>query len=571
MKAGVSLFQKLILALLIMLSLIVFVFWLIYRLNVQEIQGELKKNKIAEVKFMTSQLSNQFEQILMNTIVLSEDQSVRAYPNMLKYGDEYSRYETKLNIIDKLALNSASTPWNNTVILYFPDLNETVSSDPFFSFTEFVLPDQPLHVWTIKQEKKTGEYYYTYLVKSHKSPLFIEVRIQLSQIRKVMSQYTSGTPLLYDARNRMLIQNDSAPLRNEAAKLIVPLLQGNDGFLSVDNNGTPYLLNYMKLDMMDFYFIDYHPMRQLIEPISRNNNYFIVAMVALLLLSLVYIFLLHRQVQLPIHKLRRAIEKFDQGDFSSRLTDMNEYDFRLLGSSFNRMAENTQVLIEQVLHGELQVKEARLMQYQAQINPHFLYNCLNFIQSKASVNDTAAVSSMTLHLGAYCRYIHKIEQVDATLEEEINSVEHYLSIMQLRKKTISFTIEVPKHLKACRLPRMILQPLVENCIIHGIEPSEQSGHITIEAADLGNEFVLTVRDNGVGMEQERLQSVLRYMDEIFFSEMPIGIGLRNVNQRIKLYYGKEHGLLIDSGPMQGTTISIRIDKQEEHHVSNIAG
>jgi two-component system sensor histidine kinase YesM len=161
--------------------------------------------------------------------------------------------------------------------------------------------------------------------------------------------------------------------------------------------------------------------------------------------------------------------------------------------------------------------------------------------------------------------------VDATLEEEINSVEHYLSIMQLRKKTISFTIEVPKHLKACRLPRMILQPLVENCIIHGIEPSEQSGHITIEAADLGNEFVLTVRDNGVGMEQERLQSVLRYMDEIFFSEMPIGIGLRNVNQRIKLYYGKEHGLLIDSGPMQGTTISIRIDKQEEHHVSNIAG
>ncbi|WP_270168660.1 sensor histidine kinase [Paenibacillus sp. SYP-B4298] len=570
MKAGVSLFQKLIVGLLIMLSLIVLVFWLIYRLNVQVIQDELKKNKIAEVEFMTSQLSNQFEQILMNTIVLSEDQSVRAYPNMLNYGDEYSRYETKLNIIDKLALNSASTPWNNTFILYFPEQSETVSSDPSFSFSEFRLPDQPLHVWTVKSDRKTGEYFYSYLVKSHKSPLYIEVQIQLSQIRKVMSQYTSGTPLLYDYRNHMLIQNDSAPLMKETAQVIVPLLQGDNGFLSVDNNGTPYLLNYMKLNMMDFYFMDYHPMRQLIEPISRNNNYFMIAIVVLLLLSLISIFLLHRQVQLPIHKLRKAIEKFDQGDFSSRLTDVHAYDFRLLGRSFNRMAENTQVLIEQVLHGELQVKEARLMQYQAQINPHFLYNCLNFIHSKASVNDTGAVRSMTLHLGAYCRYIHKIEQLDATLEEELTSVEHYLSIMQLRKTTISFHIDVPKQLRACRLPRMILQPLVENCIIHGLELSEHSGLITIEALDVGSEFILSVRDNGAGMERDRLQAVVHYMDERLCSERSIGIGLRNVNQRIKLYYGKEQGLLIESKPGQGTTISIRMRK-EGHHVSSPAG
>lgn len=136
-KYRLSIFQWLSFVLMLMLLIIVGAFWLIYRLNVKDIQNELRKNKMYEVEFMTSQLSTQFEQVLTNTITLSQDQSVRGYPYILKFGDQYSKYEMKLTIIDKLALNTASTSWKNTVILYYEDEKETVSSDSSFSFSTF--------------------------------------------------------------------------------------------------------------------------------------------------------------------------------------------------------------------------------------------------------------------------------------------------------------------------------------------------------------------------------------------------------------------------------------------------
>lgn len=568
MKAGLSIFQRLMMGLVLMCFLIVIIFFFIYRFNVSDIQEELKKNKISEVKFMTSQLSTQFEQILINTITMSEDQTVRGYPYVLQFGDHYSKYETKLTIIDKLALNSASTSWNNTITLYYPDLKETVSSDPTLSFSSFNLPSQPLNKWIV-YTKPDGTGYYSNLMRSHIGPLYIETRISLDNLRRMLKQYTSGTPLLYDSYNDVIIQNGNSPLLEDTTSRIIPLIEGNSGFLSMDDNGTEYLLNYMKSSQLNLYFIDYHPMRQFIEPISRNNAWFVVAIVVLLLISLIYSLVLRRQVQSPIVVLRKAIDRFDRGDFSSRVPVLNANEFRMLGNSFNRMAENTQQLIEQVLVGELEVKDARLKQYQAQINPHFLYNCLNYIQSKASVEDYESVTAMTLHLGAYSRYVHKIEHIDSTFNEELAFVEHYLSILQLRKKSMTFSFDISPQLRMYRLPRMILQPLVENCIQHGIEPSLHAGHITITIEEDEHALRLIIRDNGVGMSDEKLASVNQHMEQFLTSENRVGTGLRNVHQRLKLYFGKRSGLSIRSQLSDGTSYIITIQKQEDNHAAVI--
>ncbi|MFD1905074.1 sensor histidine kinase [Paenibacillus rhizoplanae] len=200
------------------------------------------------------------------------------------------------------------------------------------------------------------------------------------------------------------------------------------------------------------------------------------------------------------------------------------------------MAENTQILIEQVLLGEIEVKEAKLKQYQAQINPHFLYNCLNFIQSKASIEDYQAVTAMTLHLASYCRYIHKIEQLESSLQDELEFVEHYLHIVHLRKKEITFEFGVTAEAGRYRLPRMILQPLVENCIKHGIEPNLRPGIISITAEEVDSYLLITVKDNGIGMTEERLGAVRRHIEDNIISNEQLGTGLRNVNQRLRLYF-----------------------------------
>ncbi|MDQ0192506.1 sensor histidine kinase [Paenibacillus wynnii] len=569
MTSRLSIFQWLLFVLMLMLLIIVMAFWIIYMLNVKDIQSELRRNKMNEVKFITSQLSTQFEQVLTNTITLSQDQSVRGYPYILKFGDQYSKYEMKLTIIDKLALNTASTSWNNTVILYYPDEKETVSSDPSYSFSSFAPPAQTYNRWILNMaEDGTG--YYSTVMRSHLSPLLIEVRISLDNLRKMMEQYVSGTPILYDSQKKVFVQKGEE-FSEKLYPTVIPRISGDSGTFSVKENGTEYLINYMKSDMLDLYFIDAYPKRQYIEPINRNNRLFLYVVLIVLFGVLLYTLLLRRQVQKPVITLKKAIDRFDRGDYSSRAVDLQVNEFRMLGNSFNRMAENTQRLIEQVLLGDIEVKEAKLKQYQAQINPHFLYNCLNYIQSKASIEDYQAVTAMTLHLASYCRYIHKIEQIDSTLQDELDFVEHYLFMVHLRKREIAFDIDIPEHLGKYRLPRMILQPLVENGILHGIEPSLMPGVITITAEEDKTYLLITVKDNGVGMEADRLSAVRRHMDDYIIKNQTLGTGLRNVNQRLRLYFGKRSGLLLESSPSEGTCYRIQIEKVEENHATHSAG
>ncbi|WP_339233803.1 histidine kinase [Paenibacillus sp. FSL R5-0517] len=556
-----SIFRKLALGLVLMFMLIVLIFWWIYRLNVEDIQRELEKNKLGEVRFMSSQLSNQFEQVLMNALTLSEDQSVRGYTYVLHYGNDFAKYKAKLELIEKLALNSASTSWNNTIILYYPDHKDTVSSDPQFSFRSFSMSQDPLDQWILHMNKD-GTGYYSHLTKGHRGPMYIEIRISLDVMQKMMSDYTSGTPMLYDSHFQTAIRGSGSLELAQADAQVVPQLRNDRGFFEISFQDRNYFITYMKASILDLYFIDYHPTNQLQQSISRNNTLFVLALIALLLLSLLYIMALRNQIQQPIIRLRKAIDRFDRGDFSSRVDETQILEFKILGRSFNRMAENTQTLIEQVLLGELSVKEARLKQYQAQINPHFLYNCLNYIQSKSSVKDYESVTAMTLELASYCRYIHRIEDMDSTLGEELRFVNHYMSIIHMRKKTITFDIDVPKELLSVRIPRMILQPLVENGVKHGIEPSMGSGQITIRAEQDQEVIRIIVADNGVGMPEERLSLICRHMDELTRPEEQIGTGVRNVNQRIRLTYGKRSGLSVQSGLYEGTLCMITIHKED---------
>lgn len=564
MSTRFSLFKKLILALLLMFLAIVLIFWWTYQLNVKDIQQELRENKLGEVRFVTLQLTSQFEQILFNVQTLSEDQSVRQYPYALVYGDDYSRYEAKLTLIDKLALNSASTAWNNTIVLYYPEYEQKVTLNNQLAALPFELPKGAYNEWFIEKNIE-GEDDYVLLTSGHRSPLIIETRVSLDTLRRLLSQYTSGSPLLYNPRLQKLIHADASVESDATDNPILSRIQEDSGYFHETIEGSNYLITYMRSELSDFYFVDFHPVSALTEPIRRNNRFFVASIIALLVISILYSLMLRRQVERPIHKLRKAIDGFDRGDYKSRVEPIQSQEFHLLGSSFNRMAENTQVMIEQILLGELAVKEARLRQYQSQINPHFLYNCLNYIQSKASIADHQSVTEMTLQLATYYRYMHKVEEASATVEEELAFVESYLSIVHMRKKSITFHIDVPKPIRQLRMPRMILQPLVENCVQHGIEPALEPGRIEIRAGLYGDLLQITIEDNGVGIESDRLNLITGHMEEFTISEKRIGVGVRNVNQRLKLYCGNRSGLSVESERGIGTKYTITMEQQEDDH------
>ncbi|MEK3882986.1 histidine kinase [Paenibacillus sp. PL2-23] len=566
MITKLSIFQKLFYFLLFMVAIFVIAFWYINSLNLKVIQTEVNKNKMNDMRFITAQLTTQFDQVLVNTMTLSYDSMVRSFPYILKSGDKYARYEIKAAIMDKLALNSATTSWNNTVILYYPNEKEMVSSVNSLSFSTYKLPDSKRHEWTLHiEDHESG--YYSYIMRSHFSPLLIEVRISLENITKIMDQYNSGNSMVYDVGKNTFIHKKKG-LPDDSYQTIGDNIIGQSGSFVLKNQGTDYVVTYIKSDKLNLYFLDYHSRSQYTKQIFRNNQYFFCAVMIVMIGVIFYSLLLRRQVQQPVRALRTAINRFDNGDLSSRVVSLESNEFSMLGNSFNRMAENTQRLIEQVLLIEIEVKEAKLRQYQAQINPHFLFNCLNYIQSKTSVKDYESVTAMTLHLGAYCRYIHKIELVDSTLLDEVAFVKHFLSIVQLRKREIAFEIHIPESLYDERVPRMILQPLVENCVKHGIEPGLQPGIVSLRAEPMKHGFQIVISDNGEGMTEERKVAIQRHMEEVIPQDGALGAGIRNVHQRLRLYYGKGSGLIIESTHSKGTSYRIQIQKGDDKYAAD---
>jgi len=238
-------------------------------------------------------------------------------------------------------------------------------------------------------------------------------------------------------------------------------------------------------------------------------------------------------------------------------------EFRLLTEGFNEMAKRVGDLIDKVLTEQLRAKEAEFKQLQSQINPHFLYNCLFFIKSKARIGDTESVEAMALSLGEYYRYMTRTEKDMVPLRSELDLIRNYVSILNLRKPRIDYVVDVSEELMDLPIPRLLLQPLVENAVMHGIEPKTGRGTLRITGRKLPDGFVLAVEDDGVGMTPEALHRLRGQLRGPKSEES--GYGVWNVKQRFVQKFGPGAVLEVDSTAGEGTTVTLRCEsgKQEE--------
>ena len=204
------------------------------------------------------------------------------------------------------------------------------------------------------------------------------------------------------------------------------------------------------------------------------------------------------------------------------------------------------------------IKELELKSLQAQINPHFLYNTLDLIKWRANeYNDTETEELVAALSNYYKRSLGRGRDM-VPLKDEIDHIESYVYIQNMRfDNCVKLTVEIPDSLKNCLLPRITLQPIVENAIIHGIlEKNDESGTINIRAEGRNNELYIYITDDGVGMEQEKADILLSENDTMNITGS--GYGLKNIDERIKLSFGEAYGISFSSHPGKGTTVIVRI-------------
>lgn len=283
--------------------------------------------------------------------------------------------------------------------------------------------------------------------------------------------------------------------------------------------------------------------------------------------GLLVLFFTHRAVRLgrsitgPIAALCARVEGVNSGGLEEREPiQAEEYEIRTLSEGFEQMVGRLNRQIQETAHNQERLRRTELALIQAQVNPHFLYNTMDTIIWLIEAGKTEEAVEMVSNLSSFFRSSLSQGRDVITLREEEQHVCSYLQIQQARYKDIMrYTVNIAPELKGALLPKLTLQPLVENALYHGVKLKRGLGHIYVVGRSEGEDILLQVTDDGVGMEPERLEELTRALEQ----GDRVGFGLSTVHERVRLFFGPPYGLSISSKPGVGTTISVRIPRKKE--------
>ncbi|WP_019914660.1 sensor histidine kinase [Paenibacillus sp. HW567] len=256
----------------------------------------------------------------------------------------------------------------------------------------------------------------------------------------------------------------------------------------------------------------------------------------------------------PIINLSRHMKHVNEGNLDQSLEVKSRDEIGILASGFNMMMNRVKELLSNIGKEQREKREYELALIQAQIKPHFLYNTLDVIYTLSDMGRARDVQRTTKALADFYRVVLSNGRDQITLQEELNSVRDYLSIQQIRYSDVfNFKIDIDPDILPCIIPKLTLQPLVENAIYHGLKTKGSFGELNIKGYMEEGKVILKITDDGVGMSEERLHALETAMKG---QEKPVGYGVSSVHERIRLYFGPEYGLHITSKPGQGTEITV---------------
>ena len=326
--------------------------------------------------------------------------------------------------------------------------------------------------------------------------------------------------------------------------------------LSTNDN---YIVNMLRSDETGFIFVNIMDKQVIageINTMRRNINATIaISVVITILISLLSAIMFSRRIKF----LARNMCDVENGKIDTRIAVRSNDEIGYLEHSFNTMCAKLETYIKNVYIFELKTRTAELKALQTQINPHFLFNTLESIRITAQLNNDVQVAKMIHILGNMFRWSIKTKGMFVELSEEIEYTSSYVNLQKLRyNNAFNIVIDAPYALQKLGVPKLILQPLVENAIQHGLNGKGSNGLIEIKASLNNDKLILTVSDNGEGMDNSKVCEVIRVLNENPGEADLHNIGLSNVHQRISILFGDGYGLGILSELEAGTKITLTI-------------
>ncbi|HBE76488.1 MAG TPA: two-component sensor histidine kinase [Firmicutes bacterium] len=386
----------------------------------------------------------------------------------------------------------------------------------------------------------------------------IQINIDEAEIAKIYENNSiskAGYFFILDQHQKVI-----SPLSNTLGKPIQPdfinnkLLSRKEGYYEIKSGHQGFLVTFYKIDDVNWTLINIMPLKELLKENSAIQKVNLSVIIISFLACIAFALLFSSKVLGPLKQLRTLMKKVENENFDVSIEIKGTDEIALLGRSFNKMSARLKELLNQVYISQIKQREAELKALQAQVNPHFLYNTLDTIYWSSRLEKAPETSKLVEALSKLFRLSLNSGDELTTIGKEVEHLKNYLTIQQKRYQgMIDFTIKISAdEILDCKVVKLVLQPLVENAIYHGIEKKGQPGRIDISISRQNNQLIYIISDDGNGADEAELNGLLSRKA----GDNNRGFGIQNVNDRIKLYFGAEFGIQFYSQPGQGTKVIV---------------
>jgi len=540
----------------------------LYNWSYQYASQEVSKNSQAQLSAYLDGLNREIEWLEIQQYDILQDEELN---KMVLTWDMMSTVERKASLhylLPRLVSIKNSSVYIKDVFIHIRSMNKTISAMTAMNAFDsrrynhvfageangnqrLLQIDDTFHLVAAKYGARKGE----------EPLLIVQIELDASKLRESLMQISvypeSGAFIVSEPSGFALASHEEADrLMKEAVQAIQ---HANRQILNIGTGR--YLIDKAYSDKLDLSVFTYLPTEAVKRPLSKFYVWAWLFAGTTLLAIAIYAVSTYKLVHKPLLLLVQSFRKMEDGMFNIRIRHGQRDEFGYLYDRFNQMLIKLQHLIDQDFRHKLMMQRAELKQLQSQINPHFLYNSFFILSSLAKTGDVTQIELFTNMLGEYFRFITRNDADNVPLLEEARHSRIYTEIQKLRfsrRIRVEFG-ELPKEMEAIKVPRLIIQPIIENAYEHSLEKMQDEGLLRVSFHLDGQEASIVIEENGNGLTDNDIYMLNKRLERTAESaESPEVTGLINIHRRIALTYGESSGLVLSRSPLNGLRVQIRI-------------
>ncbi|PZD97111.1 two-component sensor histidine kinase [Paenibacillus sambharensis] len=570
-----SIFARLVFTYLIVVVPIILLGVYLYQWSYHNASNDITRATVKQLEYYLDGLNREIEWMELQLFDTVEDSGLNKLSATWSLMDSAEQRESLNELLSRLTSFQNSSPYMKDVSVHIRPINKTVSAvnavQPldevrFHTFntrtgltgSRLRLWNGKLHLSASKQNARNGE-----------DPIFIvQIELDSEKLRRSLNQIN----LYKDSGSLLILEENEYTIRShpQSDASILQFVQKasstSDNEFRMEMNGKSYHLNKVYSQSLGLSVAAYLPEETVKRPLSKFYTWGLLFALTSLLAVVAFSYFSYQSIHRPLLYLVQGFKRMENGSLNTPIEHERKDEFGYLYTRYNQMLNKLQSLIDQDFKQKMMMQRAELKQLQSQINPHFLYNSFFILNSLARTGDLERIELFTNMLGEYFRFITRNGEDHVPLSEEVKHSRIYSEIQKLRfsrRIRVQFD-ELPAEMERIRVPRLIIQPIIENAYEHSLEKMAEEGIFRLTFEHTENEICITIEDNGSSISDSdilALQSRVENTVNSFEST-----GLLNIHRRLVLTFGAGSGLKLSRSELNGLKVSIRIRREDTKHV-----